>query len=197
MSKSANHKAGKRRQTLEGGMGGVIGEVVYIPGSPVTTLGGLLNEVEREVAATPMRDAGRTPESLSRRVVSVHDKEEQVIGRREWAKDDWRVLDACFTDLRVESGGGNEDMMADVDAVLDEDVVRRFMEMMGGESVIEELGWARCVFFCHLLRTRADAFITLYLGMRWCNEPMRLERSSARDAGRRPRHLRPRTFSMD
>ena len=47
-------------------------------------------------------------------------------GPCEWSWSDWKLLDACFTDVRLEIGAqwGSEGVMGDVDAVDLEDVVQ-------------------------------------------------------------------------
>jgi hypothetical protein len=59
-------------------------------------------------------------------------------GPRAWAKQDWKLLDACFTDARL-AGGLAPGHMVDADAVALDDVVDRFCEMVD----IKEMGWAR------------------------------------------------------
>jgi hypothetical protein len=49
------------------------------------------------------------------------------IGEREWTKEDWKHLDACFTDQRLEVGsrlaGAEQNVLASVDMVSIDDVV--------------------------------------------------------------------------
>ena len=63
-------------------------------------------------------------------------------GPREWSRSDWKLLDACFTDARLEVGArwGHEGVLGDVDAVELEDVVQRFEDIFGGEEVVAHLG---------------------------------------------------------
>lgn len=69
-------------------------------------------------------------------------------GTRGWTKDDWKQLDACFTDERLdvaEKLGLGPDAIADVDDVRIDDVVDRFVQMMGGAGVEDLWGidWDR------------------------------------------------------
>ena len=76
-------------------------------------------------------------------------------GPREWAKNDWKILDACFTDERLdvaEKMGMAEGSLADVTDIRLDDVVSRFVEVIGGDAALAGLGpsWMRLVslFFC-------------------------------------------------
>lgn len=148
----------RRRSTM-----GVIGNKVIIPGSPVTTLPELLQQAEEEIshlanssvryASTPVRkqatrDPFKTPTS-----VKFADREggttpkRHSAGPREWSKEDWKLLDACFTDQRINHPGDSHEVLAPVDAVKLEDVVARFIDMMGGQSLVNTFGetWSRFV----------------------------------------------------
>ncbi|EIN09178.1 hypothetical protein PUNSTDRAFT_143747 [Punctularia strigosozonata HHB-11173 SS5] len=62
---------------------------------------------------------------------------------RAWSKDDWKMLDACFTDARLEAGeraGLPEGGIAEVDDVAIEEVLEIFYEVMGGKEVVMGLG---------------------------------------------------------
>ncbi|KAJ7582734.1 hypothetical protein C8J56DRAFT_864924 [Mycena floridula] len=152
ISKSAQ---AKRRETL----GSVIGDKVYLPGSPVTTLKGLLVEAEKEVSRSPKLDFGYStpvptrfsfgnirPRSSLSKQINLHFGDE-----KEWTKEDWKKLDSCFTDERYTTSDDGEAPAA-ADAVRLEDVVNRFMQMEGGKDVIQEYGWSRA-----LLLQRASA----------------------------------------
>jgi hypothetical protein len=139
---------------------------VFIPGSPVMTLPELLLQaeegLEREEGVahgTPVKNSGlgfsihrdpfKTPAPRGASMLSGTRKEREET--REWTKDDWKQLDACFTDERLdvaEKLGLGSDKIADVDDVKVEDVVERFVEMMGGSRVVDEWGsdWDRWVF---------------------------------------------------
>lgn len=146
----------RRRSTM-----GVIGDKVLIPGSPVTTLPDLLQRAEDDIRRSRTRsasisvmeqDSPRTPVSV--RLVNQDDlfrsvstiPEAYPAGTREWTKADWKLLDACFTDQRI-SPGGFHCMLAPVDTVSLEDVVARFVDIMGGESLIVTFGeaWSKYV----------------------------------------------------
>ena len=154
----------RRRSTL--GMG-MIGDRVFIPGSPAITLPELLHAAELEVKDSPQRSlilAGRgrgdpfeTPIPVQHRSQTANtriaDPSVEVygsdIGEREWTKEDWRHLDACFTDQRLEVGsrlpGAEEDQLAPVDTVSINDVVDRFVVSKGGFETVARFGalWSR------------------------------------------------------
>ncbi|KAE9400183.1 hypothetical protein BT96DRAFT_919592 [Gymnopus androsaceus JB14] len=178
---------GKARASPRRSLGTVIGDKVYIPGSPVTTLGGLLEEAEKTVQSeqlkglTPQspfeenalvgmalgeRDPFHTPQaskfgsgsrprsSLVHEVVDGGDVNER--SSKEWTKDDWKILDGCFTDERIELASrmqseslltmedeDEEIPLAGVDLVDVDDVVRRFMTEIGGEETTDAYGWSR------------------------------------------------------
>jgi hypothetical protein len=158
----------RRRSTLSMG---VIGDRVFIPGSPAITLPELLQEAELEVRDSPRSlsplvlpargDPFLTPMAPRYRVqtatnvpmvdqkkVEVYDGD--IIGEREWTKEDWKHLDACFTDQRLEVGsrlaGSEQNMLlASVDMVSIDDVVDRFVVSKGGFETITRFGalWSR------------------------------------------------------
>ena len=71
-------------------------------------------------------------------------------GPREWGKNDWKILDACFTDERLDAGermGMAVGSLADVTDIRLDDVVNRFIEVIGGDTVLTTLGpsWTRSV----------------------------------------------------
>ncbi|KIM42226.1 hypothetical protein M413DRAFT_444671 [Hebeloma cylindrosporum] len=182
----------RRRSTL--GMG-VIGDRVFIPGTPVTTLPALLKEAELEVElehehlretpglasrlwsdraqleGTGQRDPFKTPSvdkhrsmahkttmsTISKNAISSHEGGEQP-----WTKEEWKYLDACFTDERLDLGakldGAEEGTMAPVDMVSVEAVVDRFVALMGGAEIVESFGdaWSRdnLVERAHALRRK-------------------------------------------
>jgi hypothetical protein len=166
----------------------VVGERMYFPGSPApVTTAQLLEEAEREVVnagvVSPSRSAkggesisfSASARRTSARGVPLPDSDDegdapaQEEGAREWAKADWKTLDACFTDERIavaarlgmvlnlspapaprtpvrlastsaSSDGGPAVMMASADAVDLGAVVRRFVTHMGGERVVRKWG---------------------------------------------------------
>lgn len=158
----------RRRSTL--GMG-VIGDRVFIPGSPVITLPELLQEAELEVRDRPRSmsplvlpargDPFHTPMAAKYRMqtanVRMVDQKVEVyddgdIGEREWTKEDWKYLDACFTDQRLEVGsrlaGAEQNLLASVDMVSIDDVVDKFVVSKGGFETITKFGalWSRYIF---------------------------------------------------
>ena len=146
----------KRRHTL----GGVIGDKVIIPGSPVMTLPALLKEAETSLlieeqafhstplpstftaASTHFDTPGRTPAPF-KTPKSVVVPLPVTDGPREWLKADWKLMDSCFTDERVLRGGSRG--LAPVDEIDLEYVVDRFLFVLGGEKVLGQLGptWTR------------------------------------------------------
>ena len=132
----------ERRRTM-----GVVGNRVYIPGSPAMTLPELLKEAEAEVRndVGPLRVGGDesnpfvtpgptrlAPGPPSLAMVAWAGDE------RAWTREEWKLLDACFTDERLEAGGGQ--VLAPVDFVKAEEVVRRFVELVGGDEVVRRFG---------------------------------------------------------
>jgi hypothetical protein len=78
-------------------------------------------------------------------------------GPREWGKNDWKILDVCFSDERLDAAekmGMAEGALADITDIRLDDVVSRFVDIVGGDAVLSALGpsWARSVFafFRHL-----------------------------------------------
>ena len=163
----------RRRSTLSMG---VIGDRVFIPGSPAITLPELLQEAELEVRDSPRclsplvlsarGDPFLTPIAPKYRVqtanVPMVDQKVEVydgdIGEREWTKEDWKHLDACFTDQRLEvgsklAGALGQDILASVDMISIDDVVDRFVVSKGGFETITSFGalWSRYVFMIQLL----------------------------------------------
>ena len=99
----------------------------------------LLERAETELRSTPSRSRSA---SIAAGSVGSPQKERfgflypdaDASGPREWSKADWKLLDSCFTDERYEVGeeqgiGGD---LASVDDVLLENVVDRFVDLMGG-----------------------------------------------------------------
>ncbi|KAF4581360.1 hypothetical protein EYR40_002948 [Pleurotus pulmonarius] len=143
---------------------------VVIPGSPVMTLPELLQKAEQDMQVESARRG--TGETLRRQSPAWHDpyttpcpptrrfpmpsalREQDASAPRVWLKDDWKMLDSCFTDERLEVGAtvalgegieGDLDVLADVDDVSLDDVVDRFIDQIGGETVAQCYGdgWSR------------------------------------------------------
>ncbi|KAH9855668.1 hypothetical protein C2E23DRAFT_594530 [Lenzites betulinus] len=154
----------KRRRTF----GGVLGDKVIIPGSPVMTIPELLHEAERSVEQrersmhTPARatsflnDTGLFKVPLDRPAFETPGPRQRVHSRpmfnpngpRSWDKDDWKLLDACFTDERLALGSHKrpigEAILAPVDDVDLDRVIDRFMEQTGGVPNDDcWVGWTR------------------------------------------------------
>ncbi|KII84684.1 hypothetical protein PLICRDRAFT_179487 [Plicaturopsis crispa FD-325 SS-3] len=147
---SAARQAKRRRTTL----GAVYGDKVIIPGSPATTLPELLHQaemgLEREETAlhhSPIKSA--TPRAAFKTPrYSAAEEEEDESDRCSWTRGDWKLLDACFTDERLELGAQETDgteSLADADDVRLDNVVERFVELMGGLDAVERRGelWSR------------------------------------------------------
>jgi len=73
-------------------------------------------------------------------------------GLHEWSWSDWKLLNACFTDVRLEIGArwGGEGVMGDMDAVNLEGVVQRFEDIFGGAEVVVPLAYVLLFTFLHL-----------------------------------------------
>ncbi|KAJ3820347.1 hypothetical protein F5880DRAFT_1488156 [Lentinula raphanica] len=168
---SAGISKSKTRLTPRRSLGTVIGEFVYMPDSPVTTLGGLLEEAEREVQLEQSRcSTPHVPKSLSPEN-TLMDMElggpgDQDLNHRTWSKEDWKLLDACFTDERIAlasespsnshlstfNDGEDEVPLVEVDLVNIDNVVERFVIELGGNEIVDRRGWSR-----ESLRGRAKA----------------------------------------
>ncbi|EPQ53490.1 hypothetical protein GLOTRDRAFT_139717 [Gloeophyllum trabeum ATCC 11539] len=126
---------------------GVLGDRVYIPGSPVVSVGELLREAEGEVSVleqSHLRDTKLREKSRSQEAVSKGKSKDREKGG--WSKDDWKLLDACFTDEREERGVG-------ADAVRAEDVVRRYLALVG-HAEPDKAEWAVLVARANALRRK-------------------------------------------
>ncbi|KAI0718343.1 hypothetical protein C8T65DRAFT_725767 [Cerioporus squamosus] len=152
-----------RRRTL----GGVLGDKVFIPGSPLMTVPQLLQEAELSVEQrertlhTPSRNGSfasnssfKLPLPVDRPMFEtpgprrVHARPTfNPSGPRAWEKDDWKLLDACFTDERIALGSNKrigEATLAPVDDVVLDNVVNRFLDYTGGIPQDECWpGWTR------------------------------------------------------
>ena len=102
-------------------VGGVIGDRVIIPGSPSTTLPELLKEAEESVmleedsfhsslpaassSVPPKTPTFRARASFPHSSVASTSRTQRTVhvmpGPREWSKDDWKLLDSCYTDERL------------------------------------------------------------------------------------------------
>jgi len=142
VSKSSSPARSARRS-----FGVVIDGRVVMTGSPTMTLPELLHEIESELDSSASSRLGQpdfrtpspTPSSFAQpQAPLVIDTD----GPREWSRSDWKLLDACFTDARLEVGErwGSEGVLGDVDAVELEEVVRRFEDIFGGAEVVAGLG---------------------------------------------------------
>jgi hypothetical protein len=133
ISKSVSPRA--RHTTI----GCVIGDTVFVPGSPITTLPDLLQEAE-----LTLNSPAKLPYTPS---VADDDQSSDVDTgsdvARPWTRDDWKQLDACFTDERLvvyARTGQGEDALADVDDVDITNVVARFVDKNGGMEMLSRFG---------------------------------------------------------
>jgi hypothetical protein len=152
--KTSNKKL--RRTTL----GGMIGDKVIIPGSPAISLPELLQQAEITLNQSPLPKSPLKSASNSK---SVPRPIQSKNSEREWTRADWKQLDACFTEERLEIGarkGLPWEQLADVDDINIEDVVTRFIDVVGGYDAVRSFGSAwtqyvplfcRIVSFSHLL----------------------------------------------
>jgi hypothetical protein len=140
-------KSSSPARTSPRSFGVVVDGRVLMQGSPSMTLPELLHEAESELdfpaslksEQSSFRTPSPAPTSFRRpQAPLVIDTD----GPREWSRSDWKLLDACFTDVRLEVGArwGYEGVLGDVDAVELEEVVRRFEDIFGGEEAVACLG---------------------------------------------------------
>ena len=142
VSKSSSPARSARRS-----FGVVIDGHVVMTGSPSMSLPELLHEAQSELdSSTFSRRASPAFRTPSPAPSTFKQPEAPLVidtdGPREWSRSDWKLLDACFTDVRLEIGArwGGEGVMGDVDAVDLEDVVQRFEDIFGGAEVVASLG---------------------------------------------------------
>ena len=142
VSKSSSPARSARRS-----FGVVIDGHVVMTGSPSMTLPELLHEAQSELdPSTFSRCASPAFRTPSPAPSTFKQPEAPLVidtdGPREWSRSDWKLLDACFTDVRLEIGArwGGEGVMGDVDAVDLKDVVQRFEDIFGGAEVVASLG---------------------------------------------------------
>ena len=158
VSKSSSPARSVRRS-----FGVVVDGRVVTANSPSMTLPELLSEAESELdppttTTTFLKRGQQTPRTPSPAPSSFRQPEAPLVidtdGPREWSRSDWKLLDACFTDARLEIGArwGSEGTLGDVDAVDLEDVVDRFVDIFGGAEVVSGLGpsferyvWSACL----------------------------------------------------
>ena len=198
----------RRRSTL--GMG-VIGDRVFIPGSPAITLPELLQEAELEVRDSPQSlsqksslvlagrgrgDPFKTPIATKYRAQTGNTQaaDPEVygsdVGEREWTKEDWKHLDACFTDQRLEVrsrlAGTEQNLLAPVDIVSINDVVDKFVASKGGFKIVARFGalWSR--YFRDFIRNTSDTQLVSF------RENL-LERTRALQKKQRSGHIAPPT----
>jgi hypothetical protein len=87
----------------------------------------------------PLQQRERSPAKTSQA-----SSNSEFAGPRAWEKQDWKLLDTCFTDCRMAAGarmGLDANTMAGVDEITLDEVADRFCELVD----ITELGWNRSV----------------------------------------------------
>lgn len=157
---SGVNKSFSRRGALEGG----IGNTVAIDGTPRTSLTELLKEAEATVLleesmlrslSPPKAAKPAAPSKISAQTSPKNPRFEAMrsifdtsAGPRHWSKADWKALDTCYTDVRAElakQAGPEEGALVSAEDVDEEQVMARFVELMGGVKVVEVLGdaWIR------------------------------------------------------
>ncbi|KAK7683086.1 hypothetical protein QCA50_013759 [Cerrena zonata] len=142
-------------------LGRVVGNKVFIPGSPAMTLPELLDQEEvslqiddHSLHHSPLRSVSFASDFNTpvKQVIPSYDQfapsPAPSVGPREWNKKDWKTLDACYTDERLALGERLElgvDELAPADNVELENVVERFIDIMGGDDALQQLGssWTR------------------------------------------------------
>ncbi|KAL0060873.1 hypothetical protein AAF712_012337 [Marasmius tenuissimus] len=147
----------RRDKSRRHSFGTVVGDNVFMPGTPVVTLTGLLNEAEQQIGSPAVELGRNKPDALEtplpqHRARASHGKDDA--SQWEWTKEDWKTLDACFTDERIALADCDLSFdMADVDAVDLDKVVERFLELVDVELEEGLEGpWTR-----DNIRTRAGA----------------------------------------
>ena len=140
VSKSGILKAVDPRRQRRVNSNSIIGEHVPVVSSPATSLPELLKEAEVGLVQTPGSLCFETP-SPARRTTPSFIPEAQLsatphklAGPGEWTRDDWKLLDACFTEERLELSrrlGLGDDVLASVDHIGINDVVARFIQTLG------------------------------------------------------------------
>lgn len=161
------YRDARRRRSM-----GVFGERVVIPGSPAITLPELLQQAERRVEmespgkgkgkgelwTPPVRNRDPFVTPLPARIFAAPVSAPAADGGvRVWTKEEWKLLDSCFTDERMELVEANPGVyagrgeMAPVEDVVLASVVERFVRMVGGEGVVGGYGdaWSRYGFLLH------------------------------------------------
>lgn len=117
------------------------------------TLPELLRKAEQDLRSTPIRSRFEsnsligTPTSILQETPFAWQDAYQS-GPREWTKADWKLLDSCFTDERhdfAQAQGLPEGDLANADDIELSNVVARFVDLVGGEDVLESLGdsWSK------------------------------------------------------
>ena len=164
VAKASNSR--RRRSTL--GMG-VIGDEVFIPGSPALGLPELLPEARLEVRDSSRRsfsqrssvlsggDLVKIPIAAKYRAQTANrrmaDQKAEVygsdVGEREWTREDGKHFDACFMDQMLEVTsrlvGEKQNPLASVDVLSINDVVDKFAASKGEFETVTKFGeiWSR------------------------------------------------------
>ena len=93
------------------------------------------------VAGPSTRSFSRSPAASGSKVQRTVRK---LFGPREWSKDDWKLLDSCYTDERLALTRSPE-ALAPIDKINLEKVVDRFSTAVGGQDLVKNFGpaWTR------------------------------------------------------
>jgi hypothetical protein len=148
MSVSTSSDANCRRNTWND----TVWDSPVIPGSPALSLPELLLE-QAEITLShsspsksfQCRTASPGNQLLLQSPTSAFSAQGAGRCQREWTRADWKSLDACFTEERLEIAArkalGNG-QLANVEDVNLDDVVVRFVRMMGGHQAMCNFGRA-------------------------------------------------------
>lgn len=112
-----------------------------LPESRATSVG--LPDAPMRASSNPLMTPNREPVQLPPEFLQdTPAYPTQAKDNKEWGKEEWKAMDTCFTDERLDTAhrlGLPEGELADVDEVNLEDVVDRFTNMLFGGSA----GWDR------------------------------------------------------
>ncbi|THH19655.1 hypothetical protein EW146_g1562 [Bondarzewia mesenterica] len=177
-------------------LGATIGDRMFIPGTPSASLfyhGLQGTPVKSTTARYPLRTPSPAASSFGSSETTLHI---DMDGPRDWTRNDWKLLDACFTDERLAISarlGKGGDELGDVDLVDLEKVADRFVVLLGGENVVAGLGsaWTRLDFF----KCSSDSVSSHKVFVLLCSEDL-LRRARALQKKQRSGNVAPPTPSF-
>ena len=138
----------------------MIGDRVVRPGTAAVSLPELLQEAEESLimeedepsSILPTGSQVSSEHSNTSFRISVHAATDSAAhielntsGPRSWSKLDWKMLDGCYTDERISLGekmGLPEGSLASAEQIDPQSVIDRFVQLMGGAHVAENMGSA-------------------------------------------------------